>query len=104
MFLVTVFLAMGVMPAEVASKDGAASEIKFVDIAEESGTKHRHQVRIFEGKHAEVLGMFSSGGSSVAVGDYDNDGLDDIFLTNSEKNTQSRLFHNLGKRGVYHID
>jgi len=28
--------------------------------------------------------MFTSGGASAAVGDYDNDGLDDIFVTDTE--------------------
>ena len=33
--------------------------------------------------------MFTSGGAAVAVGDYDNDGFDDMFVTDSD-NGQAR--------------
>ena len=45
MSLLILFLAVGLAIAEEASKDGAAPEIRFVDIADQSGAKHRHQAR-----------------------------------------------------------
>src|ERR1700733_14800388 len=38
--------------------------------------------------------MFTAGGSAVAVGDYDNDGYEDMFITDSEKGQPNHLFHN----------
>ncbi len=38
--------------------------------------------------------MFTSGGASVAVGDYDNDGFDDLFVTDSDNGRKSHLYHN----------
>src|SRR5262249_8362026 len=52
--------------------------------------------RNFRGKHADVLQMFPSGGSSVAVGDYDNDGFEDMFVTDSDFGRTNRLYHNNG--------
>jgi hypothetical protein len=40
--------------------------------------------------------MFTSGGAAVAVGDYDGDGRDDLFLTDSAEGSQSHLLHNEG--------
>ena len=42
----------------------------------------------------DVLGMFTAGGAAVAVADYDNDGYEDLFITDSDKGTLNHLFHN----------
>jgi len=71
-------------------------EIRFVEVAEKAGVKHTHHTRQFPGKNGDILNIFTAGGASVAVGDYDNDGLDDIFLTDSRVGGKCRLFHNDG--------
>jgi hypothetical protein len=40
--------------------------------------------------------MFTAGGAAVAVGDYDNDGLEDLFVTDSDTGRPNHLFHNDG--------
>ncbi len=40
--------------------------------------------------------MFTSGGAAVAVGDFDNDGFDDLFVTDSAEGTTSKLYRNNG--------
>jgi hypothetical protein len=50
----------------------------------------------FKGKSADVLKMFTSGGASAAVGDFDNDGFDDLFIVDSAEGTKSRLYRNNG--------
>ena len=72
----------------------AQSTLKFEDIAKKSGVMTRHHTRIFKGASADVLRMFTSGGSSVAVADYDNDGFEDLFVTDSGEGTKSHLYHN----------
>ncbi len=71
-------------------------EIRFTESAAQAGLEHIHHTRSFSGKNADVLRMFTSGGASVAVGDYDNDGLDDLFVTDSALGGRCRLFHNDG--------
>jgi len=51
---------------------------------------------MFHGKNADVLRMFTSGGAAVAVGDYDNDGFEDIFVTDSDAGKPNHLFHDNG--------
>jgi hypothetical protein len=72
------------------------SAIRFEEIAKTAGVQVRHHTRVFKGNTGDVLRMFTSGGASVAVGDYDNDGYDDVFVTDSGEGTTSHLFHNNG--------
>ena len=70
--------------------------IAFEEIGSRAGVALRHHPRAFSGPHAEVLRMFTSGGAAVAIGDYDNDGLEDLFLTDSAEGASSHLLHNAG--------
>jgi hypothetical protein len=81
--------------ASIAALNGRPP-IQFREMAAAAGIRAVHQTRTFKGPHADVLGMFTAGGAAVAVADYDTDGRDDLFITNSEEGTQSRLFHNDG--------
>jgi hypothetical protein len=70
--------------------------IRFEEIAAKAGVNIRHHTRTYQGKNADVLRMFTSGGAAVAVGDYDNDGYEDIFVTDSEIGKPNHLYHNNG--------
>jgi hypothetical protein len=74
----------------------ATATIKFEEIAKKAGVETRHHTRVFKGSTGDVLRMFTSGGASVAVGDYDNDGFDDLFVTDSAEGATSHLYHNNG--------
>jgi hypothetical protein len=68
--------------------------ITFEEISARAGVSARHHTRVFKGEGADVLRMFTAGGAAVAVGDYDNDGLDDLFVTDSAEGATSHLYHN----------
>jgi len=70
------------------------SRIRFEDITSKTGINIRHHTRTYHGKNADVLRMFTAGGAAVAVGDYDNDGYEDLFITDSENGKPNHLFHN----------
>lgn len=70
--------------------------IRFEDVTAKAGVKRQHHTRTFKGKSADVLGMFTSGGSSAAAGDYDNDGDDDLFVTDSDEGKSNVLYRNDG--------
>jgi hypothetical protein len=76
--------------------DGPKAGIRFEEISAKAGIRVQHHTRRFKGKNADVLRMFTSGGSAVAVGDYDNDGFEDIFVTDSDSGKPNHLFHNNG--------
>lgn len=66
----------------------------FEDITSKAGINFSHHTRTFRGKNSDVLGMFTSGGAAVAVGDFDNDGYEDLFVTDSEEGKPNHLYHN----------
>src|SRR3954467_3735132 len=76
--------------------NGGTAKIRFEEIAAKAKAQPTHHTRVFGGKNGDVLRMFTSGGAAVAVGDYDNDGLDDMFVTDSDKGRTSHLYHNDG--------
>ncbi len=88
-------LLLAGVPAALLSANGVPG-IRFEEIGQKAGVRYIHHTRVFSGKKADVLRMFTSGGSAVAVGDYDNDGRDDIFLTDSDNGKPCHLLHNDG--------
>src|SRR5436309_13919754 len=74
----------------------APGKIHFEEIAAKAHAQPTHHSRRFSGKNADVLRMFTSGGAAVAIGDYDNDGFDDMFVTDSDAGRKSHLYHNNG--------
>src|SRR5580704_16281426 len=77
-----------------AALGASGSTIRFEDITSKAGIHIRHHMRTYHGKNADVLQMFTGGGAAVAVGDYDNDGYEDLFITDSEEGQSNHLFHN----------
>jgi hypothetical protein len=84
------------MPLAVWCWSAVAPHIKFEEISSASGTSRQHRTRRYSGPHADVLRMFTSGGAAAAVGDYDGDGFDDIFVTDSDVGRPNHLYHNNG--------
>jgi hypothetical protein len=91
-------LKIGVLLAVpvLALASGVAAKIHFTEMAKQAGVQTQHHTRRFPGPHGDVLRMFTSGGAAVAAGDYDGDGLDDLFVTDSDNGKTSHLFHNNG--------
>jgi hypothetical protein len=89
-----IFFLLAIVP--VLAWNGVASKIRFEEIASKAGVQPTHHTRHFSGPAGDVLRMFTSGGASVAVGDYDNDGFDDLFVTDSENGRKNHLYHNNG--------
>ena len=88
-----IWMGLGFSPA---GAENSSTQPKFDDITARAGIKIRHHTRTYSGKNGDVLRMFTSGGAAVAVGDYDNDGYDDLFMTDSEVGKPNHLFHNNG--------
>ena len=84
------------LPLALTAWTGTPAKIRFTEVGEHAGVRVPHHTRHYEGKAGDVLRMFTSGGAAAAVGDYDNDGLDDIFVTDSDRGQPNHLYHNNG--------
>ena len=84
--------------AATAWSEGQRSMPKFEEIGAQAGVRFVHSTRKFTGKHkADVLQMFTDGGAAVAVGDYNNDGYDDLFIVDSDTGKPHHLMRNNGE-------
>jgi hypothetical protein len=92
--------AVGLGAALLLTVSGRAAdppgEMRFEDVAAKAGVRIRHHTRIFKGTGGDVLRMFTSGGAAAAAGDFDHDGFDDLFVTDSDEGRQSFLYRNNG--------
>jgi len=86
-------LLFATMPEAVANDHAA---VRFEEVGERAGARTTHQGRKFIGKHAEVLRMFTTGGTAAAVGDFNNDGLADLFVTDAGEGRPNHLLVNQG--------
>jgi hypothetical protein len=91
-------LTAAVAAAQAAPAVPAAQRerIRFEEISVQAGAHIPHHARVFAGKGGAVLSLFPGGGAAVAVADYDNDGYDDVFVTESGTNMPNHLLHNNG--------
>ena len=76
--------------------DGAQNGRWFEDITEKAGVAHKHTNRSFKNEYSKIMEGYTALGASAAVADYDGDGFDDIFVTDSKVDGKNHLYHNNG--------
>jgi hypothetical protein len=64
--------------------------------ARDMGVDFVHQPPLFDSQLSHIMPQVASTGASVAVVDFDRDGWQDFYLTNSADNSQNRLYRNTG--------
>ena len=81
--------------AMLAAGAGSVMEDRwFTDITAKAGITHRHTNRKFENPYAHIMSGYTALGAAAAVADFDGDGFDDIFVTDSKAGGKSRLYRN----------
>jgi hypothetical protein len=68
----------------------------FEDITARAGITARHHNRQFDNQYARIMAGYTALGASASVADYDGDGFDDLFVTDSSIDGQNHLYHNSG--------
>ncbi len=88
----------GANPADSLEQAAPARpNIRFEEIGEAAGVRFVHSTRDFGERHkAQVLEMFTEGGAAAAVGDFNNDGFDDLFVVDSGEDKRHHLMRNDG--------
>lgn len=86
--------------AEAIEDEDAAEAtpvLRFEEVGEKAGVRFVHSTRDFGDRHkAEVLEMFTDGGAASAVGDFNGDGRDDLFVVDSDEGKSHHLMRNDG--------
>src|SRR6266852_7210907 len=83
----------------VACLGGGASVVGdrwFEDATRRAGVAYKHTNRTFKNPYAHIMAGYTALGASASVADYDGDGFDDIFVTDSQETGKNRLYHNNG--------
>src|SRR5206468_1429655 len=68
----------------------------FEDITARSRIAARHHNREFDNPYARIMAGYTALGASASIADYDGDGFEDVFLTDSSVNGRNHLYHNNG--------
>jgi len=66
------------------------------EVAKTSGIDFTHQAPHLDSKLDHIMPEVASMGAAVSIVDFDKDGLDDIYVTNSGEGTSNHLYRNLG--------
>ena len=61
-----------------------------------AGVAHPHHNRSFENPYARVMEGYTALGAAVAIADFDGDGWEDLFVTDSSVDGRNRLYRNRG--------
>jgi len=64
------------------------------EVNDQTGIDFLHQSPILDEKIQHILPQIASMGASVSICDFDNDGWNDIYFTNSLTGSQNALYHN----------
>src|SRR4051794_17836676 len=87
----------GALLIAVAGLGGGASVVGdrwFDDVTKKAGVAYKHTNREFKNPYAHIMAGYTALGASAAVADYDGDGFDDIFVTDSRESGKNKLYHN----------
>ncbi len=68
----------------------------FRDVADSAGVALPHHQRRFDNPYARIMEGYTALGAAAAVADYDGDGLEDLFVTDSAEDGRNHLYRNLG--------
>jgi len=96
-FLILLAAVLGASPA-IAQTIGPSSADRpwFEDVTHKAGILYRHHPRQFDNPYATIMQGYARLGAAVAVADYDGDGFEDIFVTDSCSTCKNHLYHNNG--------
>lgn len=94
MAIVTMFVAISTYVQTSATADDRRAW--FEDVTHKAGILYRHHPRQFNNPYAAIMQGYARLGSAVAVADYDGDGFEDIFVTDSCATCKNHLYRNNG--------
>ncbi|HEX6203280.1 MAG TPA: CRTAC1 family protein [Thermoanaerobaculia bacterium] len=82
--------------AEPPAAEAAPAAAAFEDVAAAAGVARPHRNRSFDNPYAQVMEGYTALGAAAAVADYDGDGDEDLFVTDSADGAPNLLYRNRG--------
>jgi hypothetical protein len=80
----------------VSSLAAANNDRWFEDVTAKAGVGTPHRNRQFDNEYATIMAGYTALGASAAVADFDGDGFDDLFVTDSAADGRNHLYRNNG--------
>jgi hypothetical protein len=68
----------------------------FEDVTRRAGLAAAHHNRVFHNPYADIMAGYTALGAAAAAADYDGDGYEDLFVTDSAEGARNHLYHNNG--------
>ncbi|HEV8631374.1 MAG TPA: CRTAC1 family protein [Thermoanaerobaculia bacterium] len=68
----------------------------FLDVTAAAGLDHPHHLRRFDNPYAAIMQGYTALGAAAAVADFDGDGREDLFVTDSSAAGKNHLYRNNG--------
>jgi enediyne biosynthesis protein E4 len=68
--------------------------LRFENVAASAGIDFIHQAPTFDARFAHIMPMIAAMGAAVSVVDFDRDGWQDLYVTNSGEGSRNRLYRN----------
>ncbi len=94
---ITILISVGCFCANAEKRVvNLANEVKFEHVSVHAGINFAHQRAEFAPQLENIMPWLTAGGAGVAVGDFNNDGLDDIYFTTSKLGDNNHLYRNDG--------
>ena len=93
-----IYAATGValLVSTVVALAAPQGERWFEDLTQKAGVAVPHTNRTFDNPYAHIMSGYTALGAAVAVGDYNADGFEDLFVTDSKEDGKNHLYRNNG--------
>jgi hypothetical protein len=88
--------AFGILPIALDAAGKGAPKTAFADVTEKAGVAHRHHGPVVDERLRNLGPWFTALGAGGAVGDFNNDGYEDIYVTDSLNGHHNVLYRNNG--------
>ena len=92
--------AIGAAPRWRSPKAPSRYGFRLEEVSKASGIDFVHQAPTLDAKLDHIMPQIASMGAAVSVVDFDRDGWQDLYVTNSGEGSQNRLYRNRRRRHV----
>jgi len=92
----SILAVFSLVPGALLADGAETRSAWFEEVTERAGIDFKHTNRSFKNAYGAIMEGYTALGAAVAVGDYNGDGFDDLFLTDSKEEGTNRLYRNDG--------